>query len=90
MRRSTACASCSPPSRASRWGGPSTWPEVAPAPSSGRFAATFSPLGRRGGRQRATVSSPPLERSAERSGGWVRGPLPERGYLWGINTKPIG
>ncbi|RUZ69460.1 hypothetical protein EN950_04500, partial [Mesorhizobium sp. M7A.F.Ca.US.007.01.1.1] len=58
MRRSTACASCWPPSRASRWGGPSTWPEVAPAPSSGRFAATFSPLGRRGWRWRCKSPLP--------------------------------
>ena len=35
--------------------------------------STFSPLGRRGGRQRWQAPLPSGERSAERSGGWVRG-----------------
>ncbi|RUY72095.1 hypothetical protein EN962_28540, partial [Mesorhizobium sp. M7A.F.Ca.CA.001.09.2.1] len=43
------------------------------APSSGRFAATFFPLGRRGWRQRWQAPLPVGERSAEQSGGWGRG-----------------
>ncbi|RWB76192.1 MAG: hypothetical protein EOQ50_12110 [Mesorhizobium sp.] len=59
-------------SRASRRSGPSSWREgsglrVAPH----RFAA-FSPAGRRGKRRRRKPPLPTGERSAERSGGWVR------------------
>ncbi|RUU65847.1 hypothetical protein EOD04_18530, partial [Mesorhizobium sp. M2C.T.Ca.TU.009.01.2.1] len=43
------------------------------APSSGCCAATFSPVGRRGWCRRRQPPLPSGERSAERSGGWVRG-----------------
>ncbi|AZO16268.1 hypothetical protein EJ069_17020 [Mesorhizobium sp. M2A.F.Ca.ET.043.05.1.1] len=57
------------------------------SPSSGRFAATFSPVGRRSWRRRRQSPLPTggpkdgrdpwlaPEWSAERSGGWVRGRL---------------
>ncbi|RVC75924.1 hypothetical protein EN766_14990, partial [Mesorhizobium sp. M2A.F.Ca.ET.046.02.1.1] len=74
MPRSTACASCWRPNRASQRSAPSSWREVtrsavAPAPSSGRFAATFSPAGRRDWRRHRKPPLPAGERSAERSGG---------------------
>ncbi|TIV23354.1 MAG: hypothetical protein E5V90_32720, partial [Mesorhizobium sp.] len=50
--------------------------DVGAAPSSGRFAATFSPWGEKRLAPAPTVSSPLGEWSAERSGGWVRGRPP--------------